>query len=208
MQRSRWQILEFLKRKNKATLDDLAKDLGLVPVTVRAHLSVLQREDLVAAEEVRGKVGRPFYVYFLTEEAERLFPKKYHALASLIIESLESSDGETKLDHLFQRISDVKAADYKDRLVGKDLQAKVAEAVRIMNQEGGMAEWEKTEDGFTIWEHNCPFFLVAQRHPKVCLIDHLFLRKLLETEVEAIHRIIDGHPRCAYHIPANHTAER
>ncbi len=202
MQRSRWQILEILKRKNKATLDDLAKELGLVPVTVRAHLSVLQREDLVAAEEVRGKVGRPFYVYYLTEEAERLFPKQYHSLASLILESLEASDGEAKLDHLFQRISDTMVESHKDKATGKSLEAKVAEAVRILNQEGAMAEWEKTEDGFAVWEHNCPWFLVAQRHPKVCSIDRLFLSKFLGAEVEATHRIVDGHPRCGYHVPA------
>lgn len=200
MQRSRWQILDILKRKNKATLDELAKELGLVPVTVRAHLSVLQREDLVAAEEVRGKVGRPFYVYFLTEEAERLFPKRYHSLASLILESLEASDGETKLDHLFQRISDSMVEGYKDKVTGKSLEAKVAEAVRILNQDGAMAEWEKTEDGFAVWEHNCPWFLVAQRHPKVCSIDHLFLVKFLGAEVKATHRIVDGHPRCAYQV--------
>jgi len=202
LQRSRWQILEILKRKNKATLDDLAKELGLVPVTVRAHLSVLQREDLVAAEEVRGKVGRPFYVYYLTEEAERLFPKQYHSLASLILESLEASDGEAKLDHLFQRISDTMVESHKDKATGKSLEAKVAEAVRILNQEGAMAEWEKTEDGFAVWEHNCPWFLVAQRHPKVCSIDRLFLSKFLGAEVEATHRIVDGHPRCGYHVPA------
>lgn len=202
MQRSRWQILEILKRKNKATLDDLAKELGLVPVTVRAHLSVLQREDLVAAEEVRGKVGRPFYVYYLTEEAERLFPKQYHSLASLILESLEASDGEAKLDHLFQRISDTMVESHKDKATGKSLEAKVAEAVRILNQEGAMAEWEKTEDGFAVWEHNCPWFLVAQRHHKVCSIDRLFLSKFLGAEVEATHRIVDGHPRCGYHVPA------
>lgn len=202
MQRSRWQILEFLKRKGRATLDELAKELGLVPVTVRAHLSVLQREDLVTAEEVRGKIGRPYYVYFLTDEADRLFPKRYHTLASLILESLEASEGEAKLDHLFQRVSDMMVASHKDAVAGKDLEARVAEAVRIMNQEGAMAEWEKTEEGFMVWEHNCPFFLVAQRHPKVCRIDHLFLSKFLGAEVEATHRIIDGHPRCAYRVLA------
>lgn len=203
MQRSRWQILEILKRKGKATLDELAKELGLVPVTVRAHLSVLQREDLVSAEEVRGKVGRPFYVYSLTEESERLFPKRYHSLASLILETIEASEGEAKLAHLFDRMSDTMVANHKDQMTGKSLEARVAEAVRILNQEGAMAEWEKTEDGFAVWEHNCPFFLVAQRHPKVCRIDHLFLSKFVGKPVESTHRIVDGHPRCGYRIAAN-----
>lgn len=202
LQRSRWQILEILKRKYRATLDELAKELGLVPVTVRAHLSILQREDLVAAEEVRGKVGRPFYVYYLTEEADRLFPKRYHVLAGLILESLEAADGEAKLDHLFQRISDAMVESHREEAPGQDLEARVAAAVRILNQEGAMAEWEKTEDGFTIWEHNCPFFLVAQRHPQVCRIDHLFLSKFLGAEVQAIHRIVDGHPSCGYRVLA------
>ncbi len=203
MQRSRWQILEILKRKGRATLDDLAKELGLVPVTVRAHLSVLQREDLVSAEEVRGKVGRPYYVYYLAEEAERLFPKQYHTLASLILESIEATDGEAKLDHLFERVSDAMVERYKGAISGKTLEGAVAEAVRILNQEGAMAEWEPTEEGFAIFEHNCPFFLVAQRHPKVCRIDHLFLSKFLGVPVQSTHRIVDGHPRCAYIVSKN-----
>ncbi|MDP2662285.1 MAG: winged helix-turn-helix transcriptional regulator [Dehalococcoidia bacterium] len=198
MQRSRWQILEILKRKDRATLDELAKELGLVPVTVRAHLSVLQREDLVSAEEVRGKVGRPYYVYYLAEEAERLFPKQYHSLASLILESIEATDGEAKLDHLLERVSDAMVERHKEAATGKTLEGAVAEAVRILNQEGAMAEWERTEEGFAIFEHNCPFFLVAQRHPKVCRIDHLFLSKFLGAPVQSTHRIVDGHPRCAY----------
>jgi predicted ArsR family transcriptional regulator len=181
-------------------LDELAKELGLVPVTVRAHLSILEREDLVASEEVRGKVGRPFYVYFLTEEADRLFPKKYHTLASRILESLEEDDGPAKLDRLLQRMASSLVSAHAEEVSGKDLAGKVEEAVRILNEEGAMAEWEETEGGYIIWEHNCPFFLVAQRHPRICLLDQLFLSQLLDAEVEATHRIVDGHIRCGYRI--------
>src|SRR5512140_657216 len=88
VQRTRREILNILKRKGRATLDELAQGVGLVPVTVRAHLNVLERDDLVKYEEVRGKVGRPYYVYSLTEEADALFPKTYHTLANRVLDSL------------------------------------------------------------------------------------------------------------------------
>ncbi|HEX2922718.1 MAG TPA: winged helix-turn-helix transcriptional regulator, partial [Chloroflexota bacterium] len=85
MQRTRRQILDILKRRGRATLEELSKEVALSPVTVRVHLSVLQRDDLVSVEEVRGKVGRPYFVYSLTEDAEELFPKRYHALANRLL---------------------------------------------------------------------------------------------------------------------------
>src|SRR5262245_24085541 len=67
MQRTRRQILNILKHRGKATVDELASEILLSSVTVRAHLAILDREGLVTFEEVRGAVGRPYYAYSLTD---------------------------------------------------------------------------------------------------------------------------------------------
>ena len=61
MQATRQRILEILKERNTATVEELAYDLGLTPVTIRHHLDILRSEGLVQAPQVkrRDTPGRP-----------------------------------------------------------------------------------------------------------------------------------------------------
>ena len=66
MQETRQQIIEILKTRSQATVDDLADALALTTMTVRHHLGILEEQSLVQTEIQRGRVGRPHYVYRLT----------------------------------------------------------------------------------------------------------------------------------------------
>jgi predicted ArsR family transcriptional regulator len=147
VQRTRREILNILKKKGRATLEELATGVGLVPVTVRAHLNVLERDDLVQYEEVRGKVGRPFYVYSLTEDAEALFPKNYHTLANRVLDGVATAFGGEGVEHLAEVISDVWLQEKQHRLVGKSGVELVQEVAKIRAEEGTWAEVERTDDG-------------------------------------------------------------
>ena len=70
--------METLKTRGPSTLDELARSIGLVAPTVRVHLSVLQWDNLVTAEEVRGRVGRPHFLYSLTDDALDLDLARQH----------------------------------------------------------------------------------------------------------------------------------
>ncbi|HEX2994159.1 MAG TPA: winged helix-turn-helix transcriptional regulator, partial [Anaerolineales bacterium] len=60
------KILQALLRKPKITINELAEAVGINPISVRHHLTNLQMEGLIAAEEERHGVGRPRLVYALT----------------------------------------------------------------------------------------------------------------------------------------------
>ena len=68
MHPTRRAILDVLKRRGSASLKELAKDLNLVPVTVRAHVQALESAALIASSDVRGQRGRPYRVYSLTSK--------------------------------------------------------------------------------------------------------------------------------------------
>ena len=53
MHETRQRIIEFLKEKNQATVEELATAIDLTPMAVRYHLNVLQADNLVAALAVR-----------------------------------------------------------------------------------------------------------------------------------------------------------
>src|SRR5918994_2530306 len=77
-----------LLRRGVATVEELARELGLTDNAVRSHLAALERDGLVAQSGVRRGAGKPAYTYALTPDAERLFPKAYGALLGLMLDVL------------------------------------------------------------------------------------------------------------------------
>lgn len=74
-QSTRDLILHALKSSAQSNIESLADAADVSPITVRHHLNSLQAEGLIEVESVRRKVGRPYYVYSLTEKGNELFPK-------------------------------------------------------------------------------------------------------------------------------------
>src|SRR4051794_21962147 len=115
MQASRQQILEHLHHHGRSTVKKMAGLFGLTPTGVRQHLAVLERDGLIEAEEQRGRVGRPAFVYQLTERGEASFPTNYAMLANLLLEELRSMAGADALQRLLRRVSSRMAECYGDR---------------------------------------------------------------------------------------------
>ncbi len=204
MQKTRQQILDHLKLQGSATLEELAAAIGLAPATLRMHLNVLGRERLVRFQEVRGKVGRPAYHYSLTSEGEALFPRRYDSLAARLLSGLERSTSEAELEHVFDRLADSWAEESGQRLAPAGLgevsmEQRLDELVRLRAQEGGVSEWERTNQGYLIHEYNCASPSLHDERHRVCAIEERYLARLLDARVERVACRCDGdRPGCTY----------
>src|SRR5438309_1180307 len=85
MQSTKSQILAALKRQGHCSVDELAAQLSLAPMTVRQHLAMLERDSLVESHEERQRLGRPHFVFVLTEKGEASFPKQYDEIARQLL---------------------------------------------------------------------------------------------------------------------------
>lgn len=200
MQRTRRQILDILKRKGRATLEELSQEVGLSPVTVRVHLSVLQRDNLLCVDEVRGKVGRPYFVYSLSDEAENLFPKRYHILANRLLSSMDEVLSPEIVQVVMQNAAKKWAQERSERVAGKNLEDRVAEMARIRTEEGAMAEWEKVDGGYLLRQYNCSHLAVSRSHDGVCAMEQEYLARTLGAAVTREGRIGGGDRVCSYMI--------
>lgn len=189
-----------MKLKGRATLDDLSREIGLSGVTIRSHLSVLERDDLIVSEEVRGKVGRPHFVYTLAVGAEDAFPTAYHLVADRFLEGFRSIATDEQMNQVVELVAERWAGEKAGRLAGKSLEERIAEVVRIRTEEGAIAEWERTEDGYLLRQHHCPASRIAQGNPEVCQAELKYLGRLLGVSVvrESSHR--EGEDKCVYRI--------
>src|SRR4030043_110974 len=121
MQTTRQEILQHLQRNGQATVKELGQLLSLTSTGIRQHLTVLERDGLVAAHEERGHVGRPALVYRLTEHGAGLYPKLYDSLANGLLNELRTIAGPDALQKVLRRVASQFAEPYMDRVEGKPL---------------------------------------------------------------------------------------
>lgn len=209
------RLLTLLKRTGGCTVDGLAAAVALAPMTVRQHLAVLERDGLVRAEEMRNGPGRPRHVYRLTERAEEAFPKRYDRLATALLHEIgeldaAELDGLTALqkqDLLLTKLAEREARRHAARLAGKPLRERVAAVTGLLQDDGGLAEWQHTDDGYEIRDYNCVYRAVAQDQPAICTWHVSLLGRLLGAPVSCEQPISRGGACCRFVICDNARAD-
>jgi predicted ArsR family transcriptional regulator len=191
------QILTLLKRNGGHSVAELATELKLAPITVRQHLTRLERDGLLLTDQQAGPSGRPHYVFKLTAKAHAAaFPQRSDRLVELLVQEISSLQG-CELDGLsareksclvLQRVAQRLASEYAPLLGGWTLQERVSFVTEVMQAEGGLAEWEKTDLGYEIRDFNCLFHRLLSHDGQndVCEWHQFFLRQALAADVRAV----------------------
>jgi predicted ArsR family transcriptional regulator len=198
MQATRWQILEILKKRGRATVDELSKDLGITLMAVRLHLVVLERDGLVSRASVREGPGRPTLLYRLTEQAEDVFPKRYDALAEGLLAAAKAQLGEAGLDNLLRRTAARLAEDLRAQTGRGNLGDRIEALVQAHAAEDELCRAEQAEEGYFLHRYTCPYYRVARAHREVCSLHRLALSEALGGEVEIVHHLLQGDGRCSF----------
>jgi len=204
------QILDYLKRHGRATIDELAQAMALARATVRQHLMALERDGLVAAREERGPSRRPRYVFYLGAAGHDAYPKQYGQLALLILEEvgrLEASDLEglsaaEKRALVLGRALERMVAARAPLLQGKGLGQRVKAVAQIIQEEGGLTEWRRLEGGYEIIDYNCLYQRVAEAHQEVCQWHVQLLARLLGRPVRCVEFQSQGAHACRFLVAA------
>src|SRR5512139_1019859 len=119
------KILQTLLRKPKITINELAEAVGINPISVRHHLTNLQMEGLVAADEERHGVGRPRLVYSLTEDGMERFPTKYLRLTTRLLSQMKESMPAPVVANLFNQIAEDLAKEYASQVNGMSMEERL-----------------------------------------------------------------------------------
>lgn len=198
---TRGQIVGLLRRE-AATVEDLARALGLTDNAIRSHLATLERDGLVRQEGVRRTpgAGKPATLYEIHPEAEPLFSRAYApVLTALLDELAERLPGE-RSDDLMRAVGR-RLAGAVGRPPAGDLEARVEAAAALLNSLGGAAQVDRTGAKLVIRAcGGCPLSSATSRRPEVCRA----LESLLTEYVGApVQECCDRgeRPRCRFEIP-------
>lgn len=180
-----------------ATVEQLADELGSVPVTLRGHLTALQEQGLVDAEDERGRVGRPRRWYRLSQNGRDRLPNRNAGLSGDLLECLQTLTSSRGVDQLL----DVAAARYAGRHAsqtgGPSLEERVAAVADVLQQEGGLARWEAEPERFLIRDFHCPYGAAVER-PEICRYHTQVVTRLVGAPVRLEKSMAEGAPHCLF----------
>ncbi len=155
---------------------------------------------------VRHGVGRPSFVFFLTEEAEELAPAGYTRLLTRVVDRLvhltpdrvSGREGRDLLGQVFEGVALDVAEAHRGEVTGATLEERVEQVSEALRSEGIVDTWRRLDTGYVLANHVCPYRRAALVTEDACRSDRLAIQLLLEAPVEQVGRIAAGDPCCEY----------
>jgi predicted ArsR family transcriptional regulator len=200
VQSKRQQIIEILKDRGNATVEELSQELNITSVTVRHHLDVLRSEGLVAEPTVRHRAssGRPQHIYALTPKADELFPKNYNGLAAQLLAEVKTRFDAREVNVIFEGLTGRLLAEASGPVDGETVEQRLDRVIEFLNQKGYVARWERKSEGFVVHTRNCPYEGLAGNHPELCKMDMTLIGSLVGRLPERVCHISAGDESCSY----------
>lgn len=206
MQTTRHKVLEYIRQRGESTAAEVAAALDLSVPAARRHLDLLRAEGLVDVRVVRHGVGRPSFVFFLTEEAEELAPAGYTRLLTRVVDRLvhltpdrvSGREGRDVLGQVFEGVALDVADAHRSEVTGVTLEERVEQVSEALRSEGIIDTWRRLDTGYVLANHACPYRRAALVTEDACRSDRLAIQLLLDAPVEQVGRIAAGDPCCEY----------
>jgi len=200
MKSTRDLMRDVLATRGEATVADIALELGLNQANIRRHLEVLRAEGMVDFRIRRHEIGRPSYLYCLTERAHEM-NAQYPRLIDRMFRRIEALPNEQKtsvMQQVFEGVAEDIAGSYRTAVTGSTLSERVAETSAALKDEGIVDHWRKDDDGFHLMNTSCPYRKAAEASDAPCHADHMVVELLVGEPVEQRSRVVDGHAMCEY----------
>lgn len=199
VQSTRARIIDLLRRGGDVTIEDVTQCLSLAPATVRRHLDVLQRDGLVEMRAERRPLGRPHFVFGLTDAGRDSLPEYQLRLALRVLQELlafapadtRHCSGRDIAVRVFDRLARRLAEECKPESEGSEPAQRLQRAIKALNHRGLSFELVTSDDGdFIVRGTGCPCqrLLSTEENDRGCSHDRSILGTLLETEVKEIPR--------------------
>ncbi len=182
MHPTRQAILEHLRQHPGATVNDLARALGMTAANIRHHLTILKAQGLIETIQphFHYKHGRPPKRYRLTDAAQ---PRHLEPLTRALLDYVRE-EGPQVVDEIARRM----CAGFATPLRGT-LRERLQQAMTILQGWHYTPRWEAHHQGPRILLAQCPFGPLAREYPELCTLDARLLTLMLGAEV-----LPDGRP--------------
>lgn len=196
---TREQMLRALKTNDGATIAELAKLVGVSPVTVRHHLSSLQAGKLVSSRTAkRSSVGRPYHTFHLTDDGEELFPRQYLGLSKRLLDQIKIKLSPEIVPELFEKMAAETLARHQARFEGRSEAERMEVLDEILEAEGFVVSWQEENGERVLVTHSCPYRNLGRQHPEICAFDHALISQVLDSPAVKTSCLLQGDQACVH----------
>ncbi len=196
------QIIMLLKRNNQQSVAQLSKQMGITPMAVRQHLMSLENRGFISYKPKKSGIGRPVFLYSLTDKARDIFPKSYVSFIKEMLSIVEDEGGRKDVEKIFMQMKDrALNLKYRHLMEKKDLKEKVNALVSVLDAEGLMVELDEKKDTFNIMQFNCLLYGIAGEYPEACEYELKMYQDLLGKDIKRTVCQADGDSACVYIVP-------
>jgi|SRR5690606_25175862 len=183
-------------RNAQQTVNELAEYLKVSDNAVRAHLAGLERDGIVMQNGLVRGFRKPHFVYGLTDEANRLFPKSYDSLLNRVLDQLKLRLSPAALKEILHDVG--KSFGFGSEAKRSETE-RLDDAIDALAELGGAATIEKTDGHTYIRSEACPFGETVKEHPDVCHVAESMLTDIIGKPVtEKCDRT--GAPKCRFEV--------
>lgn len=195
-------IINFLRKKQEATIADLVGLLGVTATAVRQKLTRLMDQGLVERQSTAVGRGRPSHKYSLTPAGVGSAGNNYNELAQVLWDEVRAIDEPSVRQGLLKRISHRLAALYQGRIVGDTLHDRMGSLAEHMAgldlpfDRGGSAELP------VLTALACPYPDLAERDRSVCAMEKMLISEVLGEGVRLSSCRLDGANCCTFEASA------
>jgi predicted ArsR family transcriptional regulator len=199
---TRQRIIMLLKKAGQMTVAELSKAMGITPMAVRQHLMSLERKRIVEYETKKYGIGRPLFLYRLTDKADEIFPHAHTDFLMEVLRTIEGMDGREKVDDVFRKITESHLDDKKRSLRGiEDFTEKIIAFTEVLSKDGYLIELEEKDGAFELKQYNCLLSSVAREYPETCAMELDLYREVLGRDIARSSCQKEGAAACVYVIP-------
>ncbi len=158
----------------------------------------LQAAGLIESESVRRKVGRPYYVYSISEQGQELFPKRYVRLTSRLLSELKDRLPDEVIGEVFQGVVDSVLEEHRGEFEHLGMEQRLDYLVGLLTEEGFLSKWERTAEGYTVIEYSCPYISIGSDHNEICHFDKQLITGVLELPIQQRSCMLNGASCCEF----------
>lgn len=136
MKNTKDRILNQVLLLQKASIAQLSEKLAISEISVRHHLMNLEAEGFLVSEEERHGVGRPRFIYRLTEKGYQDAPNDYLRLSDQVLTTMKRVLGTDTILELFKQIGRDLAENYTSSLTSPNRDQNLEQAASLLIQDG------------------------------------------------------------------------
>lgn len=195
---TRGRVLSML-REDRRTVAEMAKALHITENGIRAQLNALEEAGLVRLAGLMPGTRKPFNSYELTPEGEKLFPSAYGPLMCEMLSVIGEKCTAKQLDDICDETARRVALKFAPGHENVSFEHRLALAVKVLGEMGGVAEVKKQGGKVVIAGKSCPVGELVKTRPRTCHFVQKLLSAIAGTEV--VEKCDKGErPRCHFEI--------